>query len=36
MMEPNSKKGIGEETDNTDNIIPTKILALNNTTPVCV
>lgn len=35
-MEPNLKKGIGEETDNTDNIFPTKILALNNTTPVCV
>lgn len=35
-MEPNLKKGIGEETDSTDNIFPTKILALNNTTPVCV
>jgi len=32
-MEPNLKKGIGEETDN---IFPTKILALNNTTPVCM
>ena len=30
-MEPNLKKGISEETDN---IFPTTILALNNTTPV--